>query len=91
MGGYATSAILDEVDAEADETADLAGDQDATASIPAFVGVRQRTLSKMFSELPEADRDRYKTIAEKWSTARAPKDMLLRFAKLLVVCPVRLY
>lgn len=84
MGGSATSAMLDGVNEETTETADLATDQDTPAStMPSFVGVRQRMLSKMFAELPDTERDRYKKIAETWSKNRAPKDMLLRFVRIL--------
>lgn len=41
-----------------------------------FVGVRQRILSKMFSELPSSERKRYKTIAEEWTASSAPPDVL---------------
>lgn len=82
---------LDVADEEGNETGEGALDQDVPTFSPAFVGVRQRTLSKMFSELPEAERDRYKTIAEKWSKNRAPKDMLLRFAAILGGFPVLSY
>lgn len=74
MRGSTPRATLEPMDEEVVE----AVDQDTTTSAPAFVGVRQRMLSKMFSELPKEERDRYKKIAETWSTTRAPKDMLLR-------------
>ncbi|KAF7964688.1 hypothetical protein HWV62_4175 [Athelia sp. TMB] len=46
-----------------------------------FVGVRQRILSKMFSELPSSERKRYKTIAEEWTASSAPPDVLRARAK----------
>lgn len=62
---------MDNVNEADDEEEDL-------VSAPAFVGLRQRILSKMFAELPIEERERYKKIAEVWNTTRAPKDMVLR-------------
>lgn len=42
----------------------------------ALVGVRQRMLSKMFSDLPASERQRFKTIAEEWTASSAPTDVL---------------
>lgn len=85
MGGSTTGVTLETVNEEIDE----AVDGNTTTSAPAFVGIRQRMLSKMFSELPEEERDRYKKIAERWSTTRAPKDMLLKSVKILL-CSFRI-
>lgn len=45
-------------------------------SAGSFVGVRQKMLSKMFSELPSSERKRYQEIAQEWTASRAPLDVM---------------
>ncbi|KAF7971662.1 hypothetical protein HWV62_20630 [Athelia sp. TMB] len=50
-------------------------------SAQSLVGVRQKMLSRMFSELPSSERKRYQKIAEEWTATRAPLDVMRKRAK----------
>ncbi|KAF7987122.1 hypothetical protein HWV62_327 [Athelia sp. TMB] len=61
--------------------ADNDGSPSLVDSAQCLVGVRQKMLSKMFSELPSSERKRYQKIAEEWTATRAPLDVMRKRAK----------
>lgn len=78
-----TQATRDTLQDPALENISDLDEQDETigpsAPTQAFIGVRQKMLSKMFNALSSPDRKRYAKIADDWTKTQAPLDLMKKY------------